>query len=119
MNLVVLIQSARSAGSPPSWVRPVIIFGLLFLATFYWLIIWVIDKSSNENSPLEIRIVRDGIEVQDADEQLLQKAKLEGNARVIVYEVGNCSKSQHVYIVFERANYCIVSWKIERDIRVY
>lgn len=119
MNLTVLIQSTRSAGSPPSWVRPVIIFGLLFLATFYWLIIWVIDKTSNENSPLEIRIVRDGIEVQDADEQLLQKAKLEGNARVVVYEVGNCSKSQNACSVFRHANHFIVSWTIERDINVY
>lgn len=98
MNLMVLIQSARASGSPPAWLRPVLIGSLLALAFIYWLAIVLIEKRSNSDSPLEIRIERDGMPlVDEADRPLLLKARLEGNSRIVVYTVSilaECSVSQ-------------------------
>jgi hypothetical protein len=88
MNLMVIVQSAQSSGYPPSWLRPVIIFGLLFVASIYWGFIVLIAKTSGESSPLEIRIVRDGMPIANpADLPVLNMAKLEGNSRVVIYKV--------------------------------
>jgi hypothetical protein len=88
MNLMVLIQSARASGWPPAWLRPVLIGALLVLAFIYWLAIVVIEKRSTSDSPLEIRIERDGMPLLDeADRPLLLKARLEGNSRIVVYTV--------------------------------
>jgi len=88
MNLMVLVQGARSSNDPPAWLWPVIIFSLLFGASLYWLGIVEIARRSDENSPLEIRIVRDGMLVENPlDEPVLQKARTEGNSRVVIYEV--------------------------------
>jgi hypothetical protein len=52
------------------------------------LAITIIEKKSDSDSPLEIRIERDGIPLLDeADKPLLMKAKLEGNSRIVVYLV--------------------------------
>jgi hypothetical protein len=88
VNIMVLIQSARSSGDPPPWAWPVVIFGLLLVVFLYWLGIVLIAEKSNEKSPLEIRIVRDGITVKNPlDLPVLEKAKTEGNSRVVIYEV--------------------------------
>jgi hypothetical protein len=88
MNMMVLVQSARASGYPPSWLRPAVIGGLVVGGLVYWGAIFIIAKKSDENSPLEIRIVRDGIEVEkEADKVELNKAKQEGNSRVVIYEV--------------------------------
>jgi hypothetical protein len=85
---MVLIQSARAAGSPPAWLRPVLICSLLALGSIYWLAIRIIEKRSNSESPLEIRIEKDGMPIlNEADRPLLLKAKLEGNSRIVVYTV--------------------------------
>jgi hypothetical protein len=88
MNLMVIVQGARSSGYPPSWLQPVVIFGLLFLASIYWGFLVLIAKKSNENSLLEIRIVRDGFPTGNpTDQHVLNKSKQEGNSRVLIYEV--------------------------------
>jgi hypothetical protein len=88
MNMMVLVQSARSSGYPPSWLRPVVIFGLLFVASIYWGFIILIANKSDQESPLEIRIVRDGVPVANIEDvPVLNKAKQEGNSRVVIYEV--------------------------------
>lgn len=89
-NLMIMVNSAQGGGDPPSWVRPVVIFGVLLVAFVYWLIIVVIERTSNTKSPIEIRILRDGIEMTAADLAILQKAKLDGDARAVVYEVSLC-----------------------------
>jgi hypothetical protein len=93
MNLMVLVQSARATGWPPAWVRPVLISALLAIASIYWLAIRIIEKRSNSDSPLEIRIERDGMPLlNEADRPLLLKAKLEGNSRILVYTVSYLSE---------------------------
>jgi hypothetical protein len=88
MNMMILVQSARAAGSPPAWLQPVIIGNFLALGFIYWLAIAIVEKKSNSDSRLEIRIERDGIPLLDeADKPLLMKAKLKGNSRVVVYLV--------------------------------
>lgn len=88
MDMMVIVQSAQSSGSPPSWLWPVIIFGVLLIASIYWGFIVLVAKYSSESSPLEIRIVRDGIPVANpADEPVLNKARQEGNSRAVIYEV--------------------------------
>jgi hypothetical protein len=88
MNLMVLVQSAKGAGSPPVWLRPVIVFSLLAGASIYWAAIIIIEKRSDSGSPLEIRIEKDGMPLKDDDDAaLLLKAKVEGNSRIVVYKV--------------------------------
>lgn len=88
MNFMVVVESARADGTPARWIWPVIIGCILFGATLYWASIMLIEKHSSSTSPLEIRIVRDGFPIesqQDAD--ALARAKVEGNSRIVVYEV--------------------------------
>jgi hypothetical protein len=85
---MVIIQSAQSGGWPPSWLWPVVIFSLLSVASLYWGFIALIANKSDSESPLQIRIIRDGFPVENPADQLeLNKAKLEGNSRVVIYEV--------------------------------
>jgi hypothetical protein len=99
MNFMILIKGAEincvdsdgNVSGPPSWVWPIVISGLLFGAFIYWLILWILAQKSDEHSLLEVRIVKDGMPVQDRDKPALQKAKVEGNSRIVVYEVGDFS----------------------------
>lgn len=88
MNMLVLVEGARPHKTPPSWLWPIIMFSIFGVSTIAWGILRIVERKSSRNSPIEIRIVKDGQAVREAtDETALRRAKLEGNSRIIVYEV--------------------------------
>jgi amino acid transporter len=90
INIMVLVESARGGGAPHRWIWPLIFFGILGGASIYWATIRLIARVSNKQSSLEIRIlknVRGGNTGTIDDQGALKQAKLEGNNRIVVYEL--------------------------------
>ncbi|OKL57878.1 hypothetical protein UA08_06716 [Talaromyces atroroseus] len=87
INLMVLVEGARSSGSPPPWLWPPIFGGLFLLGFIYWYILWIMARRSNENSMLEVRIVKKSRKpVEEQDRAALMQAMVEGNTRVVIYK---------------------------------
>lgn len=87
VNFLVLVLAARSAGNPPPWAWPVTVGAIFLFGAVYWVVIRVIEKYSNESSLVEIRIAKAGAPTNPQDSAALQQAIVEGNSRIVAYEV--------------------------------
>lgn len=98
INMMILVQSARSREKPDRWIWPIIIFSILGVASCYWAAIRIIAKvsKSKETIPIEIRIVRStrggGHTGKAEDTEALKKAKKHQNNRIVVYELHGKAK---------------------------
>jgi len=96
LNVLIMVESARAPGSPSRWYWPVILFSVLGAASIYWAVLRIIARVSDNESPLEIRILKNvsgGNTGTAEDQPALKQAKLEGNNRIVVYELHGKAKS--------------------------
>jgi len=95
MNTMALVEGARGSGSPHLWIWPLVFVGLLGGASTYWAAIRWIARISSKRSPLQIRILKNvqggGNNGTPQDQSALKKARLEGNNRIVAYEVSQYS----------------------------
>jgi amino acid transporter len=96
LNMMIMIESARAPGSLRRYYWPVILFSILGAASVYWAAIRITARVSDNESPLEIRILKNvsgGHTGTAEDQPALKQAKLEGNNRIVVYELhGNAKR---------------------------
>jgi hypothetical protein len=89
MNIIAIEESARGSGYPPRWAWPVIIFGLCFVTSIYFVTLKAFVRWSKRGSLLQVKIVRLGDEPLEEHAEALNRAKLEDNSRIVVYKVSD------------------------------